>query len=186
MTTILNDRRRLEAVGPSDVAAYLRSHNWKQVEQIGDRATVWTKPSDTNEEFEVVLPLRPSTSEYARRMAELLETITIAEHQDADNVARNITLTSSDTVTIRLSHPALRNGSIPLQFAGMVATGIRNMMLAVAKVTNMPEPVYRTTSTYTREQYVDNLTLGPIAGDRFTLLLESAVPPALHVDILNA
>lgn len=51
MIASVQDATTLRQIGPNELAAYLRNRSWKQVEQIGDRSTVWTAAAPDNEEY---------------------------------------------------------------------------------------------------------------------------------------
>jgi hypothetical protein len=54
---IIRDREPFEQLNPADVAAYLRSEGWKEVEHQPDRVSIWVAPVN-GEQLEMLLPLR--------------------------------------------------------------------------------------------------------------------------------
>jgi hypothetical protein len=180
MTAYVLDKQLLESISPGDLAAYLRSHNWKQVEQIGNRASVWTKPSDTDEEFEVLLPLIRSTSDYARRISESLDTLSIAEQVHTGQLYRDITTTNADIVRVRLQHNSITNGSIPLENGVRMVNEIRDAILAAACATVSPRALFQSRKPGEAMHFMENLKLGQTEAGSFIMSVESSVAPKLR------
>ena len=184
MTETLQDRKALQSIMPGDFAAFLRSHNWKQVEQIADRATVWTKSSDTEEDYEVVVPLRRLTSEYARRVAEALETLSVVEGQAVSQLMHDISTTNADILRVRLQHPSIDNGSIPIELGVKLVSEVRDAMLAAACAAVNPRALFQARKPGEATKYIDGLKMGQTEAGSFVLAIESNVAPALRHESL--
>ena len=82
MKVIIEDTNVFNNIEPQQVAAYLKEHGWHLQQQINDKASIWTL-GDTNSEdvFEILLPLKPNILDFTRRMGEVVETLALAENR---------------------------------------------------------------------------------------------------------
>jgi hypothetical protein len=70
------------------------------VRQIDDKASLWNCHSENSEELEILLPLKPEFLDFPRRMAEVLQTLEIAENRSQIEILSNL-LTSAPNITIQ-------------------------------------------------------------------------------------
>ncbi len=74
MTAIEPHIEKFQHIDPQQVESYLLAHGWQQQQRRGDKASVWTLDG-----FEILLPLKPEIIDFKRRMAEVVETLALAE-----------------------------------------------------------------------------------------------------------
>jgi hypothetical protein len=79
MIVTVRDPEVLSSLDPQQVEKYLQAQGWHQESQIGNKESVWIKKADSGEEFDITLPLNSEIRAFALRMAEILETLEIAE-----------------------------------------------------------------------------------------------------------
>jgi antitoxin component of RelBE/YafQ-DinJ toxin-antitoxin module len=180
MIAIIQDAETLRSVGPIEFSAYLRSRAWQQIEQIGDRGTVWTKQASKDEDYEILLPLDRTSSEYARRVSEALQTLAVAEERDEIQVLRDITMTTSDVVRVRLQHGLIEHGTIPFEYGVQMVKEVRDALLAAACATVSPRALYQSRIPQEAMAYVNGLRMGQTEEGSFVLAIQSHVTPALR------
>lgn len=178
------DVETLRTVGPVEIAAYLRSHAWKQVENIGDKASVWTKQAEEGGEYEILLPLDRTLSEFARRLSEALQTLSVAEQRPETAVLHDITTAAFDVVRVRLQHALIENGTVPLDYGVQMIQQTRELMLAAACATVRPRALYQSRKPQEALDYVDGLRMGQTESGSFVLAVQSPVPPLLRHETL--
>lgn len=64
---------------PLEVARYLKSHGWHEQSQIDEKASLWTFNSDSEQEFEIFLPLNPDSSSFPLHIYEVVQTLELVE-----------------------------------------------------------------------------------------------------------
>ncbi|KYC36633.1 hypothetical protein WA1_43905 [Scytonema hofmannii PCC 7110] len=95
MTAIILDVEKFQYIDPQQVASYLRSHGWHQQKIKGDKANLWTL-----DDFEILLPLKPEIVDFKGRMAEVLETLALAENRSQIEVYSSL-ITNAPNITIQ-------------------------------------------------------------------------------------
>jgi hypothetical protein len=84
------DLEILNALRPLEIAAYLRSRGWQQVERIGDAGSVWTQATKNGEGFEILLPYDRTYGDYLPRLADLLGTLEVAEERPQPAIVNDL------------------------------------------------------------------------------------------------
>jgi hypothetical protein len=100
MRAVVQDLDVLREIQPSRVEAYLKAHNWHQQEQMADKASIWTQATSQGEDFEILLPLKPEIMDFARRMSEVLETLSLAENRSQIDILSEL-ITQAINITIQ-------------------------------------------------------------------------------------
>ncbi len=186
MIASINDETTLREIGPNQMAAYLRSRSWKQVEQIGDRATIWTIAAQETGNYEILLPLDATLGEYARRISEALQTLEVAEQRSQLDIVRDIVATTSDVLRIRLVHGLIEHGTLPLDHGVMMVQGARDLALAAACATAGPRALYSSRKPQEAIHYVSGLRMGQTEVGSFVLAIQSPVMPRAQTQIFES
>ena len=185
MKAIIRDSNVLMSLPPLAVATYLRSKNWRQVEVVGDKGSVWTLGSDAGQEFEVLLPFNRELRDFAARMSDLLSTLEVVEsHQSTEprsqlDILADITNATSDLLRIRLASPSMESGTLPIEQGVRVVGHARDLLLAAACATVQPRPLYQTKKAAQAIDYLRQVRIGQMERGSFVLILQSEVPPRL-------
>ena len=78
MKVQIRDKEALQSLTTANVRAYLESQGWTDVRRWGQRADIHSKQAN-GRLWEIVIPLREDTSDYAEIMAEAVTTLAEAE-----------------------------------------------------------------------------------------------------------
>ena len=137
MIVTVRDPEILKNLQPEIVRTYLETHCWQEVRQIDDKASLWNRHSENSEELEILLPLKPEFLDFPRRMAEVLQTLEIAENRSQLEILSNL-LTSAPNITIQGIVTNLQEGAATgkLTLTGVIVGKLRRIQLELA------EPVY--------------------------------------------
>ncbi|MEG3905132.1 hypothetical protein QUB19_22150 [Microcoleus sp. B4-C5] len=137
MIVTVRDPEILKNLQPEIVRTYLETHCWQEVRQIDDKASIWNRQSENSEELELLLPLKPEFLDFPRRMAEVLQTLEIAENRSQLEILSNL-LTSAPNITIQGIVTNLQEGAVTgkLTLTGVIVGKLRRIQLELA------EPVY--------------------------------------------
>ena len=98
---------------PLAVEDYLRKKGWRERNRIGDRLSIWTTESYSEDQLKIQLPLDPEFDDYPLRMSEIIgilekaesrsqleivsELITLTTHQSFQAVVMNVETLSFNT-----------------------------------------------------------------------------------------
>lgn len=181
MKAIISDADVLHALAPIEVAAYLRSHGWQIVDQIGTKGVVWSAPLVSGGDAEILLPLDRSLGDYTRRMSEVLQVLEVAEARSQLDIVCDINDATADVIRVRLQSASLEDGSIPIEQAAHVFASAREIMFAAACATATVQPrmVYYGRKPTPASDYLSKVRLGQTERGSFILTIRSLVPPRL-------
>lgn len=88
MKVVITDIRALSALSPTAVTAYLRARGWTVTES--DAAFAVFERSRGEDKVGLDVPLRPSSGDYARRVAELLHNLELLEDRSQLEICHDI------------------------------------------------------------------------------------------------
>jgi signal transduction histidine kinase len=185
MKATIRDSSVLMSMGPLAVATYLRSKNWRQVEVIGDKGSVWMLHSDDRQEFEILLPSNRGLRDFASRMSDVLQTLEVVESHESNeprsqlDILTDITNATSDLLRIRLASANVENGTLPIEQGVRVVEHARDLLLAAACATVEPRALYETKKAAQAVDYLRQVRIGQTERGSFVLIIQSEVPPRL-------
>jgi len=178
MIATVNDPDALRAVSPLDTAAYLRASGWRRSYEVGDKAAVWIRRSEENEEFEILLPLDSELRDYPPRIGEALRTLELLERRSQLDILSDLLLTSADVVRVPMHPGRNAHGTVPIEVGVPFLQQVRAMMLAAACAAMGPRSYFRTRKPEEAEEYLDTVELGPSERGSYVFTVLSPVPPA--------
>src|SRR5258706_1763148 len=110
MNVRITDRKAFESLRPLDVVAYLRSAGWILAGYFAESATIWQRNGK-----QVLLPQDVSFADFARRMAEILDTLAEVEQRSQLEIVRDLATATSDVIRLRVVSPVSEDGSLGLE-----------------------------------------------------------------------
>lgn len=181
MNAAIYDDSALRALGVSELSAYLRTTGWNVARPLGDRATLWHKRTENDDEFEVFVPQRRSFDDYALRIKQALTVLAAVEMRSELVIYRDIILTQTDTVRLQFRSSLFEDGSVPLAQAVKMVEQAREMMLAAACAAVQPRAYYHKRKPTQAMEYLEKVRLGQTEQGSFVLALQTTVPPRLRL-----
>ena len=124
------DTDTLRSIRPLDIASYLHATGWQNPEDLGDKASLWTMPGDSD--AEVVVPKRQSFSDFGLRVSEVLQTLGRIEQRSQLNIFSDIVSVWSDLILLRAADQAGEQGTLRLSSGVSFIEGARDAILAAA------------------------------------------------------
>jgi hypothetical protein len=179
MNVVIRDREPFELLNPAEVAAYLRSEGWKEVEHKPDRVSVWVAEAE-GEALEILLPLRRTLGDYVLRMADAVGTLAAKENRSQLEVLADLQTAGSDVIRVRYRHAAATDGSIPLDQGEALVENAREMMLAGACAAVQPKAYYSRRRPEEANRFVRGLRMGQTERGSYILTVYSKVSPSLE------
>lgn len=172
----IRDVATMATLRPLEVASYLRTSGWQQVEFREGQYAVWTR----GEAFEVLLPLRATLSDFALRMGDLLGTVSHAEERSQMEVLSDLLVTGSDVLRVRITDDDLADGSMPIDEYTQTAQKVRDIMLAGACSAIERRPVWHRRKPDRAVEYLRSVRVGQTERGSYVLSVISQVPPLLQ------
>lgn len=120
---------------PDDVQRYLRGRGWRAVHD--PRATVAAYANPAGDE--VVVPLDRALGDYARRLGELLDTVSKWERRPPGEVLEDLSLPPGDVLAFRVRSDLVSSGTIPVLDSLRLREGQKNLLLAAAHSALVPQ-----------------------------------------------
>jgi len=168
------NRRLLQSLAPTEVAAYLRSRGWREQTGVTRDTALFTLGS----EFEVLLPLSSSLRDFTLRMMEALTTLEIVEGKDKAEILADLSTSAADVVRVRLADPDAQDGSLPLERASEIISKAYDMMLAAACSAADPKYFFSSRKPQAASDYMRNVRLGQTERGSFVITILSRVTPS--------
>ncbi len=128
----------IDAVRPSDVQQYLRQRGWLlRGEPRGDVAEYVQSLNDTQLKVRVLLD--PSFSDYALRMAELLDVLARFEARSLLEILDDLLIPPGDRIRFRVFSESTRSGTISLDDSIRLRQATKQLFLASAHSALKPQ-----------------------------------------------
>jgi hypothetical protein len=177
----VTDRAALSARSPSELAMYLRAHDWIIRERIGS-SVQWVKTVG-GEEFEALQPQESTIRDYATRVRDLLNVLAVTEDRSELAVLSDITTVSMDVHTVRAFPPDNAPGMIGLADGVQAYESVRNLVVAAAYAVSAEEPRAVQPARKSAEvlRLLREVRIGPSSEGSFVLTVHTPVPPRLSL-----
>jgi hypothetical protein len=182
INAIVTDPAALAARTPSELAMYLRSHDW-QLESRNGIAAQWTKTVD-DDEFQIAQPLDSELRDYASRVHDVVETLALVERRSELDILDHISRVSTDVHLVRIFPSDEAPGMIGLDDGVQAYESLRSLVTAAAysvsaKQQRAVQPARKPTEVL---DFLRGVRIGPSAAGSFVLSMHTPVPPKLSVD----
>lgn len=178
------DLETLKTLRPLDLAQYLRVNNWQEYRQESDKASYWLGKDKAGEEFEILLPLRPDFTDFSRRVAEVLETLTAAEGRPQQEILHDLHHTNTDVIRVRTHLDEVDLEGIQLDEGVQLYQRARDLWMAAACATRNPKPAFANRKPNSVLESLRNIRFGEPERGSYVLTILSPLPPALNANEL--
>lgn len=175
MKVNITDARALAALSPTALTAYLRTRGWTLVES--DAAFAAFERRGDGDQIGLDVPLRPSSGDYARRVAELLHNLELLEGRSQLDIYRDILHANHDVVRLAVDVPEA--GRMGLDEASTLFSATRDLVLAAACSAHSRRPYFPHRKPLRAMEYLRKVRLAASEAGSFVVVLESPVAPAL-------
>lgn len=169
------DAEALRAVSPAALAAFARQAGWVRMEAFGAHADVYAAEGRP----EIVIPRSNQVGDYASVVSRLLSTFADVFATDELGVYRDLAIADHDVIRVRAVGGA-EDGSVPIEDGVVLVGQAREMLLAAACATRIPQSLYRAGANREAAEYMRRVRLGQTEHGSFVVTLLSPVSPALQ------
>ena len=176
MRVSIRDEGALKGVSPSALSAYARAVGWEKEEPYGDHSDVYVRRRAP----EIVIPRTDRLGDYADVVSRLIEIFAEAAETDTLSLYRDLVAADRDVVRVRAA-PEGAGGSVTLDDGVSLITGAHDMVLAAARSSWDPRPIYHARPNREASGYMRQVRLGQTEqGSYVVTLLTPVVPPPMR------
>jgi hypothetical protein len=167
------DEETIGALSPNHISGYLLSRGCIDQGPFGPTGRLYRIVTASSDQ-EVVLPIRRSIVDFTRRMAELVQTLSIVERRDQALVVFDLACTSFDVIRVR-SKDADHYGSIRFDEGIQLHEEAKNLLLAVARATasEHPRKAWKGRRPESVAEYLHRVRLGQTEKQSFSITILS-------------
>lgn len=166
------DLNALSEISPGTLTAYLRSRGWAAGRVERDLGFFHKLIDGDDVEFDV--PLRQDVRDYARRVRDALENLTIVENRSQYDIYQDLIRTNQDIVRISIDVP--ESGRVGLDEASVLFWATRELVLAAACSAHTHRPYFPRRKPQRAIDYVRQVNLAAPEAGSFVVVLESPLP----------
>jgi hypothetical protein len=130
------------SVRPAEIVAYLRSADWKVLDESYEGAALWGKTIDGVEE-ELFVPLREGAPDFGRVFDRMVKTLARLENRTPAQIERDMAETSADAISFRVLLDGGRASRLPLAYAPTIFKAAHDVTIAAANAASRTRPSYR-------------------------------------------
>lgn len=165
-----------------DLREYLRVAGWAPIEHRNPRLEVF-RLLDQSSALELVLPRTSDVIDFAFRIAETLQTLSLLTKQAPATILTQINEISEDVLRARVLTPELGRSSIPLDIAVSVIGGLKKLLTYSAVGEASPLPFF-SRPTKKAVAHADHCRFGHTFSGSFGFTIESPLAPAIQDPLL--
>jgi hypothetical protein len=174
------DEAALASPLPRNVRLYLRLHGWTRAPGRQGEPDIWILPADTGN-YEVIAPSSHLTLDYARRIAELLRTLSIVESRSELEILRDLVTLTFDIQQIHSEHGG-PPGTAPLRDAADAFAAAHSMLAAAWTSFEEPRLVLPTRRPPRAADLMRRVLTGPATEGSYVISIWVPVPSRLRPD----
>jgi hypothetical protein len=175
MKASITDRNVFDSLKPLDLVAYLRSSGWELAGYLGEAATVWRHGA-----AQVMVPRETYFADYARRLAEVVETLSNVESRSELEIVSDLSMATVDVVRVRITTPQSADGSVSLEQGVNLFDGVKDMLLSAARAAVAPRAYFRSRLPGPADEYMRQVRLGQTERGSYVATLVCPVSPELQ------
>ncbi|MGV4011996.1 hypothetical protein [Citrobacter portucalensis] len=164
----------IQFIATAEFGKFLLAKGWNTTTGLEGRATLWE--SDKHQDYEILQPINPKASDYARRVRDLVEVLAEVENKEVNQIAQEINEISDDVIRIRIIHDDVSDGSIPFNDGVDLFLKAKDLLSSAARSLVSPKKeVYSGKAPKIVSNYFENLRLSQTEIGSYVLKIESPI-----------
>jgi hypothetical protein len=156
---------------PEDAGSWLQSHGWRRESQAARFASLWRR-----DDHEVLLPLLPEATDFARRAGELLSELSRLERRAPETLIWEMLNEGSDVCEWRAAHPHLIDNSIPLADGEQLVASAKMALIAAASATLQRRAYFGHGVTKRAREHARTVRMGQTRPGSYIVPIISRIP----------
>jgi len=164
----------IKFIATAEFGKYLLAKGWHLTSDVNGKAKLWE--SETYKDFEILQPINPMASDFARRVRDLVEVLSKVQDREIDQVAQEINEISDDVIRIRVIHDDVKDGSIPFNDGVELFIKAKELLSSAARsLISHQKEAYSGKTPKIVSDYFDNLRLSQTEIGSYVLKIESPI-----------
>lgn len=165
----------IESITPELLQSYLESQNWIKDGNISNQATIWHREHDQLYSHEVIQPRNSNIRSYGQRLVEAFKAIAEFENREVSTVVDDMLNFNLDLVKVRVVHPDVEGGTIPLEDGVLLIERSRDLLIASTLSTFKKQKVFSGNRSQDVQDFLSKLKLGQTEIGSFVVNLISPI-----------
>jgi hypothetical protein len=168
-------RKALESITPDLLKSYLESQGWIKDGNISNQANIWHRDNDESYIYEVIQPIDSNIRSYGQRLIEAIKSVAEFENREVLAIVDDMANFSSDLVKVRVIHPDVEGGTIPLEDGVLLIERSRDLLIASTLSTFKKQKVFNGSRSQDVQNFLGKLKLGQTEIGSFVVNLISPI-----------
>jgi hypothetical protein len=167
--------KAIDSITPELLQSYLETQNWIKDGNISDQATIWHREHDELYGHEVIQPSNSNIRSYGQRLVEAFKAIAEFENREISAVVDDMLNFSLDLIKVRVEHPDVEGGTIPLDDGVLLIERSRDLLIASTLSTFKKQKVFSGSRSQDVQDFLSKLKLGQTEVGSFVVNLISPI-----------
>lgn len=174
MRVDIRDREALSSLSLLSLRTYLKSRQWVDEGDWGNRATLFSKDHE-GRRWEILIPFQDTFADFAEAMSEAIAVLATVENRSQLDVFHDLERTGADVIHMR-SPNGMAEKALSLRQNAEMLDAAYVMLASAARAAEKPSAAYRGRASSNVADYLDNVQPLPGYHEGYDLTLHSPVP----------
>ncbi len=174
MRVEIRDQETLSSLSLLSLRTYLKSRQWNDEGDWGNRATLFSKTHE-NRKWEILCPFRDTFADFAETMGEAISVLATVENRSQLDVFHDLERTGADVIHVR-SPNGMAEKALSLRQNTEMLDAAYSLLASAARAAEKPSAAYRGRTSSNVTDYLDNVLPLPGYHEGYDLTLHSPVP----------
>lgn len=174
MRVDIRDREVLSSLSLLSLRTYLKSRQWIDEGDWGNRATLFSKTHE-NRTWEILCPFRDTFADFAETMGEAIAVLAAVENRSQVDIFHDLERTGADVIHMR-SPNGMGEKALSLRQNTEMLDAAYSLLASAARAAEKPSAAYRGRASSNVAEYLDNVLPLPGYHEGYDLTLHSPVP----------
>ena len=174
MRVDLRDREALSSLSLLNLRTYLKSRQWVDEGDWGNRATLFSKDHECGK-WEILCPFRDTFADFAESMGEAIAILATVENRSQLDVFHDLEGAGADVIHLRSTN-GIAEKALSLRQNAEMLDAAYGMLASAARAAEKPSAAFRGRASSNVADYLDNVLPLPGYHEGYDLTLHSPVP----------
>lgn len=174
MRVDIRDREALSSLSLLSLRTYLKSRQWIDEGDWGNRATLFSKDHE-GRKWEILSPFQDTFADFAEAMGEAIAVLATVENRSQLDVFHDLKRTGADVIYMH-SPNGMAEKALSLRQNAEMLDAAYDMLASAARAAEKPRAAYRGRASSIVASYLDDVQPLPGYHEGYSLTLHSPVP----------
>lgn len=165
-------------LAPRQLETYLMSQGWRCDGDLSSLASIWHRPEASAYDAEVIAPRSDGAKDYRDRMVDAVLSIALYEQRDPSDVLKELTGHFADHIKVRVIHPDVVEGTIPLNDGILLNLRARDLVTSSAMSATIKRKHFSGKRPPETREFLNSLRLGQTEVGSYVVNVIAPLTPA--------